>query len=153
MRFRFVAGEARSGKTYAIQEEIIARSMEDPDRKLIYIVPEQATLQVQRQLLDKHPRHGILNVEILSFNRLAHRVFQETGGPSCDILDDVGKSMVLYKLAMDCQEQLSYYQNSIRQKGFIGQLKIMITEMIQYRIQVEDLETVCVVHGSAHGGL
>ena len=142
MRFRFVAGEARSGKTYAIQEEIIARSMEDPDRKLIYIVPEQATLQVQRQLLDKHPRHGILNVEILSFNRLAHRVFQETGGPSCDILDDVGKSMVLYKLAMDCQEQLSYYQNSIRQKGFIGQLKIMITEMIQYRIQVEDLEAV-----------
>ena len=96
MRFRFVAGEARSGKTYAIQEEIIARSMEDPDRKLIYIVPEQATLQVQRQLLDKHPRHGIFNVEILSFNRLAHRVFQETGGPPCETLDDVGKSMVLY---------------------------------------------------------
>ena len=142
MRFRFVAGEARSGKTYAIQEEIIARSMEDPDRKLIYIVPEQATLQVQRQLLDKHPRHGIFNVEILSFNRLAHRVFQETGGPPCETLDDVGKSMVLYKLAMDCQEQLSYYQNSIRQKGFIGQLKIMTTEMIQYRIQAEDLEAV-----------
>lgn len=141
MDFEFIAGPGQCGKTWRLREHLIQTTLREPQQRIIYIVPEQATLLVQRELLDQHPRHGILNVEILSFNRLAHRILQETGGVY-QTLDDMGKSMLLYKVAMDHQKELLYYGAGIGRQGFIGQLKIMMTEMYQYRIDETVLETV-----------
>ena len=139
MSVEFVLGPARSGKTTAIQQEISLRSRQEPERKILYVVPEQMTLSAQQALLALHPDHGVLNTEILSFNRLAHRVFEETGMVTDKILDDMGKSMVLYKIACDHQEELSYYRASVRQRGFIGQMKIMMTELYQYGVGDDQL--------------
>lgn len=142
MEFQFIAGPGHSGKTVRLQEQIIETTMKEPGQRIIYIVPEQSTLTVQRDLLNRHPRHGILNVEILSFNRLAHRILQETGDDRYQTLDDMGKSMLLYKTALDHEEELLYYRSSIRRPGFIGQLKIMMTEMYQYRMDATVLEKI-----------
>lgn len=140
MDFQFIAGPGHSGKTHCLQEQIIETTMKEPKQRIIYIVPEQSTLTVQRELLERHPKHGILNVEILSFNRLAYRILQETGDNHYQTLDDMGKSMLLYKTVLDHEKELVYYGNSIRRPGFIGQLKIMLTEMYQYKIDAAVLE-------------
>ena len=57
--------------------------MEYPEQKYLVIVPEQSTLQTQTELVSLHPRRGLLNIDILSFNRLAYRVFSETGAILC----------------------------------------------------------------------
>ena len=142
MEFMIIAGPGRSGKTTCRRDRIIQTTMEEPDQRIIYIVPEQATLMAQRDLLERHPRGGILKVEILSFNRLAYRILQETGADTYQPLDDMGKSMLLYKTALDHAEELQYYGTQIGRKGFIGQLKIMLTEMFQYRIDEEVLEQI-----------
>ncbi|MCR5005302.1 MAG: PD-(D/E)XK nuclease family protein [Clostridiales bacterium] len=142
MEFKIIAGPGRSGKTTCLRNQIIETTMQEPEQRIIYIVPEQATLMAQRDLLEMHPRGGILQVEILSFNRLAYRILQETGADTCQTLDDMGKSMLLYKTALDHKDELLYYGSEIRHRGFIGQLKIMLTEMFQYRIDAKVLEEI-----------
>ena len=142
MEFTIIAGPGRSGKTTCLRDRIIDTTIREPEQRIIYIVPEQATLMAQRDLLDRHPRGGILQVEILSFNRLAYRVLQETGADTYQTLDDMGKSMLLYKTALDHREELLYYSSEIQRKGFIGQLKIMMTEMFQYRIDEQVLQKI-----------
>ena len=44
------------------------------------IVPEQFTMQTQKTLVEMHPQKGILNIDVLSFERLAYRIFEEVGG-------------------------------------------------------------------------
>ena len=45
-------------------------------------------MQTQKDLCMAHPRGGIMNIDVLSFGRLAHRVFEETGKERQPILDD-----------------------------------------------------------------
>ena len=59
--------------------------------------------------------------------------------PEIKMLDDMGKSMVLYKIVMDHQKELGYYGASAGKKGFIGQLTLMITELFQYALDEEAL--------------
>ncbi len=43
------------------------------------LVPEQFTMQTQKDLVQVTSEHGIMNIDVLSFARLAYRVFEETG--------------------------------------------------------------------------
>ena len=62
-----------------------------PLKNFIVLVPEQFTMQTQKDLVSMHPRHGIMNIDVLSFARLAYRVFEETGTKQMQVLDDEGK--------------------------------------------------------------
>ena len=98
MSLQFIIGNAGAGKTYRACEAIIRESIENPDRLYYIIVPEQFTMQTQKNVVEMHPGKGILNIDVLSFERLAYRVFEEVGGVQETLLDDTGKSMVLQKL-------------------------------------------------------
>jgi len=41
-----------------------------------------------------HPNRGIMNIDILSFMRLAYRIFDEVGGENRPVLEDTGKTLV-----------------------------------------------------------
>ncbi len=72
--------------------------MKHPDINYIILVPEQFTMQTQKELVLRHSRHGIMNIDVLSL-RLAFRVLEETGNGSREILDDEGKNLILRRLA------------------------------------------------------
>ena len=55
------------------------------------IVPEQFTMQTQKTLVEMHPQGGILNIDVLSFERLAYRIFEEVGGDTRKVLEETGK--------------------------------------------------------------
>ena len=141
MALELILGPAAGGKTTKLEEKICQIAQTDAQQPVIYIVPEQTTLKVQQRILKQMPGQSMLGTEILSFNRLAHRIFSETGMPQVKLLDDMGKCMVLYKLARDHKEELIYYGSSAGQKGFIGQLKLMVTELFQYGMDDESLQT------------
>ena len=143
MAVELILGPAAGGKTTYVQQEIGRLSQIDPQQSILYIVPEQSTLKVQQLTLQTQPSHSLLGTEILSFNRLAHRIFSEIGVPPVSLLSDMGKCMVLYKIARDHQDELVYYGRSASQPGFIGQLKLMITELYQYHLNEKELEELC----------
>lgn len=78
MSLQFIAGGSGSGKTRYLYEKVIKESEEHPDIQYLFIVPEQYTMQTQKELVRLHPRHGLLNIDVLSFKRLAYRVFEHS---------------------------------------------------------------------------
>ena len=101
MALQFIFGPSGSGKSYYIYKKIIQEAMENPDRQYLVLVPEQFTMQTQKELVMLHPRKGIMNIDVLSFERLAFRVLEETGALSQELLEETGKSMVLRKVAQE----------------------------------------------------
>ena len=75
--------------------------MEHPGRSYLVLVPEQFTMQTQKALVEMHPRKGIMNIDVLSFERLAFRVLEEVGETQRELLEETGKSMVLRRVAQE----------------------------------------------------
>ena len=139
MSLQFIIGSSGAGKTRLLYESLIRQSIEDPESSLIAIVPEQFTMQTQKEVVCLHPNHGTMNIDIVSFQRLAYRVFEELGVEHLAVLDDMGKSMVLRKVASREKKHLGLYAGHLNQTGFINQLKSMLSELYQYGIMPKDL--------------
>lgn len=67
MALQFILGSARSGKTDFIYDQMIKDSMEHEDEEFFFIVPDQSTLNAQKQLVTRHPRHGTFNIDVVGF--------------------------------------------------------------------------------------
>ena len=74
MPLQFVFGPSGSGKSHYLYQHIIEESGKHPEQSYIVLVPEQFTMQTQKDLVSMHPNHGIMNIDVLSFGRLAYRV-------------------------------------------------------------------------------
>lgn len=140
MSLQFVLGGSGSGKTRYIYEQLIEMSMNHPQSHFFAIVPEQFTMQTQKEIVSLHPDHGVMNLDIVSFQRLAYRIFEELAIENPDVLDDMGKSMVLRKVAAGKKKELVYFGNMLDKAGFIEQLKSMLSELYQYGISLQDLK-------------
>lgn len=134
MSLQFVLGPSGAGKTRYIYEQMIRQSLEHPEKRFLLLVPEQATMEAQRDIITMHPGHYMTNIDVLSFNRLAYRVFEELSVETLTLLDDMGKSMVLRKVAGEKKDELRYYRRHLGQSGFINQLKSLLSEMSQYGV-------------------
>ena len=140
MSLQFILGGAGSGKSYVLNHQIVREAAGHPEETYILIVPEQFTMETQKALVDAHPGHSILNIDIVSFERLAFRVFEELSCAPQTILDDTGKSMLLRKACAGIEKKLEIYGRHLNRPGFIEELKSMMSEFGQYRIGEEELE-------------
>ena len=77
MSLQFILGNSGSGKSSFLYQKVIEESMAHPMESYLILVPEQFTMQTQKELVSLHPKHAIMNIDVLSFNRLAFRVFDE----------------------------------------------------------------------------
>ncbi len=142
MSLQFILGGAGSGKTRLLYEQVIREAMEHPQLQYLTVVPEQYTMQTQKELIRLHPRHGIMNIDVISFKRLAYRVFEDLGVKLPPILDDMGKSMVIRRVAGLNRSRLGLYSGHLEQAGFISQMKSQLSELYQYGLETEQLAQV-----------
>ena len=140
MALQFIFGNPGSGKSHYLYEHIIRESMKHPDTNYIILVPEQFTMQTQKELVLRHPRHGIMNIDVLSFARLAFRVLEETGNGSREILDDEGKNLILRRLAGKKEDSLKVLKGNIKKPGYISEVKSVISELTQYNISPDGMD-------------
>ncbi|UCG16264.1 MAG: PD-(D/E)XK nuclease family protein [Phycisphaerales bacterium] len=142
MAIRFVIGRAGTGKTSHCLASVRRHLRESPvdGERLILLVPEQASLQTERALID-HPDVGAtVRAQVLSFRRLALRVLQETGARRRQALSDTGRTMVLRHLLGELGDRLRLYRNADRYPGLIGQLARTIVELIDEAVAPTDLD-------------
>lgn len=140
MSLQFVFGGSGSGKSTYVFENIIERSMKEENRNFLIVVPDQFTMQTQMDFVNRHPRGGILNIDILSFSRLSHRILEETGGNGETVLDDTGKSLVLRKVAEELKEEIPVLGSNLKKIGYIHEVKSAISEFMQYGIGEKEIQ-------------
>ena len=124
MPLQFIIGNSGSGKSYIVFQSVIQEAREHPEQLFYVIVPEQFTMQTQKTLVEMHPDGGILNIDVLSFERLAFRVFEEVGGDTRKILEETGKNMVLQKLVQEASERSGLSEKSDEKARISGRGKI-----------------------------
>ena len=141
MSLRFYIGGSGAGKSRAVFAHIIEASMEEPRTRFLVLVPEQSTMETQRQIVRLHPRHGILNIDVLSMTRLAYRVFSEVGYRREMMLEEIGKTFLLEKIALEQKNRLPSFGYLLTKPEFLARMKAMISELMIYGVSPEELES------------
>ena len=134
MALQLILGGSGYGKSQFMYEQLIRASIENPGLNYIIIVPEQYTMQVQKKIVRMHPKGGMLNVDVVSFGRLAYRVFDALNMPKMLILEDIGKSMVLRKVMSAMASELTVLKGNVRKQGFVSEMKSAVSELLQYHV-------------------
>lgn len=140
MSLQFIFGNSGSGKSHCLYQNIIEQSIRHPEKNYLVLVPEQFTMQTQKDLCLMHPRGGIMNIDVLSFGRLAHRVFEEVGQDDRTVLDDEGKNLILRKIAGNYEDELTVLKGNLKKQGYISEVKSVISEFTQYGVDFERLD-------------
>ncbi len=140
MSLQFYFGASGSGKSQKLHEDIIRAAQQNPQTDYLLIVPDQFTMQTQMDLVVEHPRHVIMNIDVLSFGRLTHRILEEVGYEDVPILDDTGKSLVLRNVAGQYQDRLQVMGAHLHKIGYIHEIKSAISEFMQYGIGLPEME-------------
>ncbi|SFB28091.1 DNA helicase/exodeoxyribonuclease V, subunit B [Acetitomaculum ruminis DSM 5522] len=139
MALQLVLGNAGSGKSKYVFDYITKQSIEDKKAAFLVIVPEQFTMSTQRNIVKVHPGLGMMNIDVLSFQRLAFRIFEETGSLKKTILEDTGKNLVLKRVMGQEKENLNVLGANVNKIGYITNLRSIISEFTQYNVDTDDL--------------
>ena len=140
MSFQFVIGPSGSGKTTYLLEKTVSEASENPRTQYIYVVPDQFTMEMQKAMVLKSPGHAIMNIDVLSFGRMCHRIFEETGSADEAVLNDTGKNLILQRLAVEHQSELSCLGRHAGSPAMIHEIKSTISEFMQYSVGENEID-------------
>lgn len=124
---RIIADSSQS-----LRESVIAKELKTALNKggrVVVIVPEQYTLEAERWLsrdLKGIPR---LQMDILSFNRLAHRLVDGKRGAKKTLLNRSGTLMALQRIILEHQNQLKTYGRIAGRTGFVQETEAFLKEL------------------------
>ncbi|VYU13227.1 helicase-exonuclease AddAB subunit AddB [Clostridium tertium] len=142
MGIRFIFGRAGTGKSRFCLDQIKKKIDNNNDsNKLILLVPEQYTFDTEKKFLEIVTEKGFLRGEVLSFKRMAHRVFEECGGRTDIKISDSGRNMLIYKILKDKADELDYFNRMTKEQGFSSVVSKLITEFKKYNISMEMLNS------------
>ncbi|AOT71673.1 helicase-exonuclease AddAB subunit AddB [Geosporobacter ferrireducens] len=138
MKIKYILGRAGCGKSHYILEDI-KKALGETREALILIVPDQFTLQAERDLIEKMKLPGIMHIQVLSFTRLAQLVFNEVGGTTRIHINDQGKQMIIRKIIDESEKELRVYKKAAQQEGFISKFSELLCELKQQTILPQEL--------------
>ncbi len=137
MSLRYILGKSGTGKTTMCINEIA--ECDNTGERIFYIVPEQFTLESEKNIIAK--KGSVMNINVLGFRHFAYYLISKMGTSGRVMLDDTGRAMLIKKIVLELKDKLGYYKKSADKQGFIDSIDITITELMQYRISVEKLES------------
>lgn len=135
----YYAGEA-CDKTKFIFDNI------DPDQQTIILVPDQASLQMERDALNyfkaKYGRAALLDLMVADFSSLGNKVIKEQGGKQPELIDKYGRQMLLSVLIdrLADADGLSVYKTMNGKSTFVSNTNQLISEMKRSGITSADIE-------------
>ena len=139
MKIKMLMGASGHGKTYELYKRIVDASIENPSGRYFIVVPEQSSLQAQKDIVRMHPNRGVFNIDVLTFGRMCFRIFDELGVELNESIDDTGKNLIVRK-SMDMVADRLRIIKPGRKQGLVEEVKSMISELKQYGIKPDELE-------------
>lgn len=135
---RYIVGPSNSGKSQLLHQMIGERLGKV---KQLLLVPEQYTLQAEIELINDLELEGIIDVEVMSFNRLCTRVINDTGDLIETEINSLGKAMVLRSILDKHAEELQVFSEVSKKTGFIDKLTTLLSEMKRVGVDTETLKS------------
>ena len=140
MSLQIIYGRSGCGKTQYIFNDISKNI--DNGRKKYIITPEQFSFSAEKELLrsleDEEQNSAVINAEVLTFARMAHRVSSEVGGSNKTVLSNCGKSMLIYSILSNKKNNLKFLGKS---DSNIDMIMTQITELKKHGVTLENLKT------------
>lgn len=140
MSLQFIIGRAGAGKSHLLYKNMIEVSAKYQNKNFVAVVPEQYSMEAQKEILTMHPKKGSFNIEVTSLNRLAYTVFEEQGITGYKVMDDLGKTLVMRKILEDCKNDLVIYKDKTSMPGFADKMKMVVSELKQYGIDKDKIK-------------
>lgn len=133
---KLLLGRAGSGKTTALIQRMAEQGKNRPQ---VLIVPEQGSHDAERRLCAVAGNEVSLHAEVLSFTRLASRVFSVYGGLAQPTLDAGGRLLLMDVALKAVGERLKVYAKPSRKPQFLSQLAATVDECKSAAITAEKL--------------
>jgi len=150
MGLQLILGGSGYGKSKRVYSEVLALAKENPHTNYFVVVPDQFTMETQKDLCTQSSVGGIMNIDVLSFKRLSYRVLEEVGKNTIPVLDDTGKSLLLQRVAKSEKDFLPTMGGNIKKTGYIHEVKSVISEFMQYGLDPEKIGELIDICGSNH---
>lgn len=128
---KLLLGRAGTGKSTTILNAIAAANGARPQ---VLIVPEQHSHDTERRLCAVGGNRVSDYAEVLSFTRLASRVFSAVGGLAAPTLDAGGRVLLMYAALRGVSDQLKVYGRPSRRPEFLSGLIATVDELKSCRI-------------------
>lgn len=108
--------------------------------RTLLLVPDQFSLQAERDAFFYLRERSLMDVRVVDFSSLGHKVVKQVGGRVPDLIDKYGRHMMLTRILGQCDEEMSIYRGMRGKNSFVEMLNGTISEMKRYGVTPEDLE-------------
>lgn len=122
---KLIIGRSGTGKSTLVLERLCA----DRDGRGILLVPEPRSHETERRLCRMGGPSVNLYGEVLTFTRLATRIFQTAGGLSREELDEGGRLLLMYRAVQSVAGSLTAYARPSRRPAFLSGLLATLDEL------------------------
>ncbi len=116
----------------SLREKVISAELEAALKqggRTVVVVPEQYTLETERWLSKTLKGTPRIRLDIVSFNRLAHRLVDGKRGSKKTLLDRSGTLMALQRIILEHQTQLKTYGRIAGRTGFVLETEAFLKEL------------------------
>lgn len=130
-------GRANSTLKEVVYKDIYDFAKKDNNKKNILIVPEQYTLEAEKEIIAYNNLKGIINIEVISFSRLISNILSKVGGRTLVKIDDIGKNMTIQKTLSTLIKDdigLEFYKKVYNKYGFTKKVSEIIKELKENNI-------------------
>ena len=134
---RIIGG--RSGRVWPLVLRSVAESRA-AGRSVILYVPEQYTLQAERDLITGLDLPGLLDIRVISPRKLRQQVRERMGCGTRRALNEAGRAMALHRVMTEKAAELSYYRNMTDFPGAVRRVGEALDELRESEMTPEELE-------------
>lgn len=128
----------RSGRIWPLVLLAAAESR-GAGRRVIVYVPEQYTLQAERDLIKGLKLPGLLDIRVISPRKLREQVRETMGAGTLPPLEEQGRAMAVHRVMTEKADELNYYKDMANLPGAVRRVGGALDELRESEMTREEL--------------
>lgn len=108
----------------------------------LLLVPDQFSLQAERDAFFYLDKTGLMDLAVVDFSALGHKILKEAGSPVPPLIDKYGRHMLLTQILEESDDALKIYKGVRGKNSFVEQVNMLISEMKRSEVSVDLLREV-----------
>lgn len=108
----------------------------------LLLVPDQFSLQAERDAFFYLDKTGLMDLAVVDFSALGHKILKEAGSPVPPLIDKYGRHMLLTRILEESDDALKIYKGVRGKNSFVERVNMLISEMKRSEVNVDMLREV-----------